>query len=74
MEIYIRTQSSKTIKMTIDPFDSVKSIKDRIMERDGILPKTQTLIFDRKEIYDNQTMTDCKIQDKSTLHLIVTRC
>lgn len=54
--------------------DTVKSIKEKILDQKGISPAQQRLFFAGKELQDAQTMADVNIKKESTLHLLLRLC
>jgi ubiquitin C len=68
--IYIKILSGKTISLEFKPSDTIKNIKDKIYQKEGISPEMQILIFTTNELKDNLTLLDYKIQEESTIHLI----
>ena len=46
-------------------------IKERIEEKEGIPPVQQRLIFGGKQMNDNKTAADYKIEGGSVLHLVL---
>ena len=38
MQIFVKTQTGKTITIEVEPTDSIEAIKEKIFEKEGILP------------------------------------
>uniref|UniRef100_A0A1X7TZF5 Ubiquitin-like domain-containing protein n=1 Tax=Amphimedon queenslandica TaxID=400682 RepID=A0A1X7TZF5_AMPQE len=49
----------------------VERIKERVEEKEGIPPPQQRLIFSGKQMNDDKTAADYKIQGGSVLHLVL---
>ncbi len=69
MQIFVKTQTGKTITIEVEPTDSIGAIKGKIFEKEGILPENQLLIFNAEQLDERKTLSDYNIQKESTLHL-----
>ena len=69
MQIFIKTLTGKTITLKVEPSDTIKNVKLKIQDKEGIPPSQQHLIFKRQELKDQQTLDEYKVTDKSSVHL-----
>lgn len=69
MQIFIKTLTSKTITLDVQPSDSIEAIKLKIQDSQGSPPYEQRLIFSGKQLEDDCCLIDCNITNESTLTL-----
>ena len=70
MQIFVKA-ADKTITIEVEPTDSIEATKQRIFEKEGILPENQLLIFNGEQLDEGKTLSDYNIQKESTLRLEV---
>jgi hypothetical protein len=69
MQIKVKTPSGKIIAMDVNPDDTVKDVKAKIKDKEGIPILAQRLVFGDNELDDPVTLRDYNIQHGSTLDL-----
>ena len=70
-QILIKTLQGKTITLDVSDTDTISSIKDKIRDIEGIPSDQQRLVFNGKQLEDNQTIGDYGIQADSNIHLVL---
>jgi hypothetical protein len=71
IKIFVKSLNGQTIVLEIDMNDTIRKLKHKIYEKEGIPIETQRLTFLANILEDDQTISYYNIQNESTLHLIL---
>jgi len=74
MQIFVKIMSDfvgRTITLEVEPFTSIREVKRKIRNKEGIPPEQQRLLYGRKQLKDFQTLRDYNIRKESNLFLYV---
>ena len=71
MQIFVKTLSGKTVSLEVDPCDTVRNVKSRIQDTEGLHPEYQRLIFAGRSLQDEKSLSHYHIQKGSTLQLLL---
>ncbi|AAS54306.2 AGL185Wp [Eremothecium gossypii ATCC 10895] len=72
MLLKVKTLTGKEIQIDVAPEDKVYRIKELLEEQEGIPPSQQRLIFQGKQIDDDQTVMSARLAHGMQLHLVLT--
>ena len=69
MQVFYRCLTGKLWTLDVEQSDTIKIVKTKIQDKEGIPRHQQRVIFAGKQLEDEHTVADYNIQDGSTLHI-----
>ena len=70
-QIFVKSISGQTRTVEVQGSDTVRSIKQKISEKEGISADQQRLIFAGKNLEDDKQIQDYNLGKDSTIHLVL---
>ena len=70
-QFYIKTLTGKTIVCSLDPNMTIYSVKEQIAQAEQIPVEQQRLVYQGKQLEDNQTLGSYGILNNACLHLVL---
>ncbi|KAM0053242.1 putative Ubiquitin-like domain-containing protein [Helianthus debilis subsp. tardiflorus] len=69
MRIFLTTATGRTITLDVKPSETIRDVKSKIQDKEGIPPDLQRLIWSGKLLNDSATLSDYHISEESTFRL-----
>ncbi|XP_075238104.1 AN1-type zinc finger protein 4-like [Lycorma delicatula] len=69
--LFVETLTGTTFEMTVSPYDTIMSIKNKIQRVEGIPVSQQHLLYNLHELEDSAALMDYSITNGSTIKLVL---
>jgi ubiquilin len=70
INVNIKSSSDKKFVIAIETDKTVLDLKNTIAEHTEVPAERQRLIYSGRVLKDHDTLTDCKIADGNTIHMV----
>ncbi|CAF4730349.1 unnamed protein product, partial [Rotaria sp. Silwood2] len=71
MRISVRTFAGKEISLEVQPGATIRSIKEKIQDKEDIRIDLQRLLFVNEQLENNRSLFSYEIGEESVLHLVL---
>ena len=71
MQLMIKTLTGKKQNFNFDPDNTIMQVKQALQEKEGIDIEQIRLIFQGKQLVDDNTIESYKMEAGSTIHMIL---
>lgn len=71
MEIFVKTVKGKTFSLEVKSYDRIENVKTKILDKEGIPPNHQRLMFGSMVLEDGKALADYNIKKESTIQLLL---
>ncbi|CAE7454305.1 USP8 [Symbiodinium natans] len=69
--VTVKVLSGQSFEIDVNPADTIQEVKAQIAKRASVPAEKQRLVFAGKQLSDSATVSECRIEDGNTLHLVV---
>jgi len=67
----MKTLTGKEVALNVEDSDTIRKVKERLEEKEGIYPDQQRLIFGGRAMADTKTIADYQLKAGDTIHLVL---
>eukprot|EP00918_Siedleckia_nematoides_P019091 GHVU01040704.1.p1 GENE.GHVU01040704.1~~GHVU01040704.1.p1 ORF type:complete len:301 (-),score=30.78 GHVU01040704.1:312-1214(-) len=72
LSMQIKTLSGQTVTVdSIGEDDTIRSVKERLHDKEGVPPDEQRLVFQGKQLEDDKTVAEAGLREGSVVHLVL---
>lgn len=70
MKINIKISGGETFEVEAEESNTVLELKEKCVEKAGVTPDKQRLIFKGRIVKDTETLESLKVEEGNTIHLV----
>ena len=70
MEVVVKELPGESIRVEVEPSDTVAHLKAAVAEKNGLPAVQQRLIFGGKQLDEKKTLAECGITPGAVVHLV----
>ena len=71
MQVFVKSLTSKTLSFEVKPEQSISSLKESISSQEGIDSALMSLVYEGKNLENENTFAETEVEELSTLHLVL---
>ena len=71
LQISVKSLTGRITLLDVDSGDTIKSVKEKLQAKEAYPAEQQRLIYHGQQLEDDRTLTDYKIENGDTLHLVM---
>lgn len=71
MQLFIKHLTGMDIMLYVEPNDKIEEVKTKILDKVGIPPKDEILIYENQELENDKTLQDYSIINDSKVYLFL---
>jgi hypothetical protein len=71
MRVFVKTLSGKSVTLEVEETATIETMKAKVRGLEKI--RVQHFVFAGKQLEDERKLSDCNVQNDSTLHLLQLR-
>lgn len=71
MQIFIKTLTGRTVSLMVEEDEVIKTVKEKLKDKDGVPVDEQRLIYGGHELKNDQTLKVYGIYRDATIHLVL---
>ena len=72
MQIYVKTLAGHVIALEVSGTDTIANVKQKVSDKEGIPPGQQRLVYEDKQLEDDEkTLDDYGIKRETTLYIVL---